>query len=275
METVLLLRSFGDFVVALYHIPVTNTSSKSYRLVASKHLEPLYQSLLPYLSPAQRAVEFKDFGIQHHILSAFTNRYFFTKENVQELKHLQEQMKGISNIVLEQDTKSWLIQLACKNKIISIHRGGNIYDSWAAYYENKNPFKTEISTPKKVLIFPDSRLKRKEITEEVLLKLETQLTGQNIQTSRAYFNNAAKGISYRNFNELLQLIEDADYIISSDSLPAHLAQLLQKPHGIIYANKINQEWVTPFAKENGTAYTFDQISNNYLKIKNTPPAACG
>jgi ADP-heptose:LPS heptosyltransferase len=118
-------------------------------------------------------------------------------------------------------------------------------------------------------------LKRKEIPEEVLVKLETQLADQNIQTSRAYFKKAAKGISYRNFTELMQLISDADYIISSDSLPAHAAQLLQKPHAILYANKINQEWVTPFAKEYGTAFTFDQISNNYFKIKGTPTAACG
>lgn len=275
METVLLLRSFGDFVVALYHIPAHQDSNKSYRLVASKHLEPLYQSLLPFLSPAQCSVEFTDLGIQHHILSGFTNRYFFTRENIRELKHLQQQMKGVSNILVEQNTRSWLIQLVCKNKISPIHHGGNIYDSWAAYYGNANLFKTEKSTLKKLLIFPDSRLKRKEIPEEVLVKLETQLADQNIQTSRAYFKKAAKGMSYRNFTELLQFISEADFIISSDSLPAHLAQFLQKQHAIIYANKINQEWVTPFAKENGTAFTFDQVSNNYFKIKGTPTAACG
>ncbi len=264
METVLLLRSFGDFVVALYHIPAHQDPNKSYRLVASKHLEPLYQSLLPFLSPAQSSVAFIDLGIQHHILSGFTNRYFFTQENIRELRNLQMQMKGVANIVLEQNIRSWWIQLACKSKISSIHQSGNIYDSWEKFYGNKTLLKTTIASPKNVLIFPDSRLQRKEITETVLMKLETQLADQNMNTSRAYFNNTAKGISYRNFTELLQLIADADYIISSDSLPAHAAQLLQKPHAIFHANKINQEWVTPFAKENGTAFTFDQV--NSIKI---------
>jgi hypothetical protein len=257
METVLLLRSYGDFVIALYHLNNTTPDQQTYKLVASKHLEQLHQALFPLLSPAQQQIVFIDFGIEKHILSGFTHRYLFTKHNLKELKILQEQMNGIDSIVLEQERRAWLIKMACKRSISTVHSSGNIYDSWATFFDHKTSLQTVKRNYKTVLIFPDSRLRRKQIPEQVLLNLEQQFAEQGIETNRAYFKNAPVGTSYQNFKELVQLIQEAAYIISSDSLPAHIAQLLQKPHTILYAKEINHEWVTPFARENNTSYIFN------------------
>lgn len=261
METVLLLRSFGDFVIALYHLAATN-SNKPCRLIASKHLEPLNQSLFPFLTPAQQSVQFLDLGIQHQLLSGFTNRYFFTKGNLQELKNLRKQIGGLGDLVLEQDKNAWLIRWACKRNFTTVHQAGNIYDSWAKFYQHKTTTKAHSIAYQSALIFPDSRLKRKVIPEKVLVKLEHQLNAAGIKTKRAYFKKGGIGNGYQNFTELVNLIAESEYVISSDSLPAHIAQLLQKPHTIIYANKMNEEWITPYARVHRTAYTFEEILND-------------
>jgi hypothetical protein len=259
MKTVLLLRSFGDFVISLYHLSDENSHHRSNQLVASRHLEPLHQSLFPFLNPAQQSVRFIDIGIKHQILACFTDRYFFSKENIQELKNLKNQIKGLGDIILEQQRKAWLIKMVCKGNFSTVHQHGNIYNSWAVYYGCSNVIAKQKVSPKKVLIFPDSRLQRKEIPEKVIVHLEERLNISGIATNRAYFNKAPTGISYQNFTELVYLIAESEYIITSDSLPAHIAQLLQKPHAILYANKINHEWVTPYVREHETAFTFDEV----------------
>ena len=52
-------------------------------------------------------------------------------------------------------------------------------------------------------------------------------------------------IGYSNFIDLVQIIKKADFIISSDSLPVHIAELYHKPHWILYNHKINTNWLTP------------------------------
>ncbi len=264
MEKILLLRSYGDFVISLYHLTNTPPDYQPYRLVASKHLEQLHLALFPFLSPAQKQIEFVDFGIKNQILSGFTHRYLLTTTNLKELKSLQRQLQGVDSIVLEQKRRAWLIKLAIKAKVSTVHKTGNIYDSWANFYQNKTALQVTKSKHQSVLIFPDSRLQRKAIPENVLMEIENQFNQQGMQVHRAYFKKAVKGIAYQNFEALVQLVHEAKYIISSDSLPAHIAQLLQKPHTILYANQINLEWVTPFAKENGSAYLFEEV--NKIKI---------
>jgi hypothetical protein len=259
METVLLLRSFGDFVISLYHLSDETSHHRSIQLVASRHLEPLHQSLFPFLTPAQQSVKFIDIGIEHQILSGFTDRYFFSKENIEELRNLKKQINGIGHLVLEQKRKAWLIKMVFMKAFSIVHKQGNIYDSWGAFYGNSTENVKHKVRPKKVLIFPDSRLRRKEIPEKVLLQLEQQLELAGIISNRAYFKTALVGSSYQNFTELVNLVAGSEFIISSDSLPAHIAQLLHKPHAILYANQINHEWITPYVREHATSFTFDEV----------------
>jgi ADP-heptose:LPS heptosyltransferase len=63
-------------------------------------------------------------------------------------------------------------------------------------------------------------------------------------------------IVYRDFNELVLLIKDCDFVISSDSVPVHIAEFLDKQHMIIYNDKVNYNWLTPFAKKYHMYTTF-------------------
>ncbi len=277
MDTILLLRSFGDFVIALYHLP----ADKPVRLVASSHLKDLYQSFYPFLNPAQQSVQFLDIGIQHNLLAAFTNRYFFSFQNLRELKelrkivldntqkneHPQEQAYS-EKLFLEQKRRAWVLKLTTGFSFGSIHQNGNVYDAWSRFYGHETPIKQATISFKKLLIFPDSRLERKVINEDVIQQIEMGVSEMGIEVIRAHFGMANHPASfYTNFSELIKLIQEADFVISSDSLPAHIAQLLQKPHAIVYASKINHEWVTPFARANGWLFTFDTIEQLANKIK--------
>lgn len=265
METVFLLRSYGDFVVSLYHLSDKPSEHKSFNLVASDHLNPLFQSLSPYITPAQQEIEFVDFGFKNQLFSGFTNRHFFSAATIKEFKELQKRIRALDNIVLEQKKRAWLFKWIYPSKVSYIQSEGNIYDAWANYYCHTKSLSENEGERKRVLIFPDSRLQRKTIPESVLQKLESQLKSWGIQPKRGYFKKPNAEISYHNFNDLVNLIANADYVISSDSLPLHIAQFLQKPHAVIYADTINEEWITPYAKKYRTAFTFEEINKQLFK----------
>ena len=74
--------------------------------------------------------------------------------------------------------------------------------------------------------------------------------GKNIQVAKF-------GDTYKNFNELIKLILQSDVVIGADSLPIHIAALLNKPHYIMYAEGLTQNFMTPFAFNQKSFGTFN------------------
>ena len=74
--------------------------------------------------------------------------------------------------------------------------------------------------------------------------------GKNIQVAKF-------GDAYNNFNELIALIMQSDLVIGADSLPIHVAALLNKPHYILYADGLTQNFMTPFAANQKSFGTFN------------------
>ena len=79
---------------------------------------------------------------------------------------------------------------------------------------------------------------------------ETTLNGKNIQVAKF-------GDAYNNFNELIALIMQSDVVIGADSLPIHIAALLNKPHYIMYGEGLTQNFITPFAANQKSFGTFN------------------
>jgi ADP-heptose:LPS heptosyltransferase len=96
-----------------------------------------------------------------------------------------------------------------------------------------------------ILIFPDARLKKREIPSSVLV----QIPGRVVRF----------GIDYTNFEELIELIQLADYVYAADSLPLHLAYLCSKPHYILYPEGGKLDFFTPDALASGSYSTFNQF----------------
>ena len=85
----------------------------------------------------------------------------------------------------------------------------------------------------------------------MIAKLINRKSHSNSVIRIARFNNSnEEELSYSNFEELIDLIKAADYIYTSDSLPAHIANFLAIPHSIIYQYKSVNRFCTPYALEN-------------------------
>jgi ADP-heptose:LPS heptosyltransferase len=71
---------------------------------------------------------------------------------------------------------------------------------------------------------------------------------------------------YNNFKELIQLIQEADFIIGADSLPIHLSQLLNKKHFILYPDEGSKAFFTPYALDNNSFGEFNNFKiTHHLK----------
>ena len=98
-----------------------------------------------------------------------------------------------------------------------------------------------------VLILPDARLPKRIIPTSILARMEGQV--------------ARFGSDYSNFEQLIDLIQAADYVVTSDSLPLHLAYLCRKPHLILYPDGGKQDFFTPDALASGSFSTFSQFDH--------------
>jgi ADP-heptose:LPS heptosyltransferase len=152
------------------------------------------------------------------------------------------------------------------------HSNNNIYESYQFFFESKlNIIDTQKHENKfSVVIFPDSRKKEKKIDQNIIDKISNACNHKIKIASfgKNKMQSESSMIAYENFIQLIQIIKDADFIISSDSLPAHLANYLNKPHWVIYNNKINNEWLTPFCVSNNTFCLSTNIEQLTETLKN-------
>ena len=272
---VLVLRSYGDYIVLLNAIKYS-TQSQSIKIIVSKHLKPLHEALHLDL-PNNYTFEFINLNIQRGLLGIFTNKYFLNFNSVKEIVTLRKYLKTkkISSLYLEQDKRIRFLKLITGTHLQAIYHNNNIYESFENFFASKNTSKLnywnkDIQEPK-IIIFPDSRKKDKKINKKTLLHLLELFSVKNIYPTIASFNqnlvlDDRKGnqISYHNFVELVALIQMADFIISSDSLPIHLSEILHKPHWTLYNQKINNNWLTPSSKHMKFYSTFDEIDSIQL-----------
>jgi len=74
MHRLFLLRAYGDFVILLQAL-LEGPKKNKYSLIASKHLQPLYQELALVIDLSSIQIQFIDFGITNTQLSLFTNKH--------------------------------------------------------------------------------------------------------------------------------------------------------------------------------------------------------
>ncbi len=254
MQRIFLLRAYGDFVIALQAIA---KSDKKIQLVASNHLAPLYHALLAAAAIPPLAIEFIALGIHHGQLNFFTNKHLFSWGTWQQLSLLKAYIKANPNKegidYIEQDLRRSVFNFIIGHDFQAVvPADANVYQSYANWLGHSASNNTFSSTDKtSILILPDARLKKKAISLAHIQRIVDSDANQNKQIKIAKFNNTNKAeLSYSNFDELITLIKHAEFIYTADSLPAHIAQLLETPHSIVYSfNGVNR-FCTPFALDN-------------------------
>jgi hypothetical protein len=238
MRRVFLLRAYGDFAIAVQALAVTDL------IVASLHLKPLYDALVSRGCISPRVIEFVDFGIRGSQLNLFTNKAFFSFDTFRQLSKIKQyiQANPSSNDFVEQSARLGLLNFFTGHSFKAIFETGEpVYAAYglpALELERKGD---------KVLILPDARLAKRVIPASIVERIDGRV--------------ARFGSDYTSFEQLIDLIQASDYVVTSDSLPLHLAYLCHKPHFILYPDGGKQDFFTPDALAAGSCSTFSQFTH--------------
>ena len=238
MRRVFLLRAYGDFAIAVQALAATDV------IVASWHLKPLYDALISRGCIAPRSIEFADFGITGSQLNLFTNRGFLSFDTFRQLAKIKKYTRANpgSGDFVEQSARLGLLNFFTGHSFKAIFEtGAPVY---AAYGLSSLGLERKGD---KVLILPDARLPKRVIPSSILSRIDGRV--------------ARFGSDYLNFEKLIDLIQASDYVVTSDSLPLHLAYLCRKPHFILYPDGGKKDFFTPDALASGSFNTFSQFSH--------------
>jgi hypothetical protein len=285
MHRLFLLRAYGDFVILLQAL-LESPQKNKYTLIASKHLQPLYQELALVIDLKSIQIEFIDFGIANTQLSLFTNKHLLSLNTFKELIEIKKFVKQNPNKegqdYIEQDKRINLFNAITGLNFNSIISTDFVYSTYSKFFENSGIERETLNynklNTKKVLLFPDTRQAKKNIPISLITKLENEIAAKGYTLEIAYFKQApdiatnnnnesalnSNKVVYANFKTLIQLIRDAELILGADSLPIHLAYLLKQPHYILYPNGYPQLFMTPYAQINKRFGTFDHYNFSFL-----------
>ena len=286
MHRLFLLRAYGDFVILLQALMQSPQKNK-YTIIASKHLQPLYDELALVIDLTSIQIQFINFDITHTQLSLFTNKHLLSLNMLNELKEIKNFVKQNPNTegtdYIEQDKRIGLFNAITGLSFNSIISKEPVYISYAKFFDIQDIKEVEVThesrednNSKKVLLFPDTRQAKKNIPSFLISKLENEIAAKGYTLEIAYFKEAptstnannssskTKQVLYSNFKTLIQYIQEAELILGADSLPIHLAYLLKKPHYILYPNGYPQLFMTPYAQINNRFGTFDHYNFSFL-----------
>ena len=238
MRRVFLLRAYGDFAIAVQALAATDV------IVASLHLKPLYDALISRGCISPRLIEFVDFGIQGSQLNLFTNKALFSSDTFRQLSKIKDYISanpGSSDFV-EQSARLGLLNLLTGHSFKAMFETGEpVYAAYALQAQGLE------KQGDKVLILPDARLAKRVIPASIVERIDGRV--------------ARFGSDYSSFEQLIDLIQASDYVVTADSLPLHLAHLCRKPHFILYPDGGKQDFFTPDALAAGSFSTFSQFTH--------------
>ena len=219
MHRLFLLRAYGDFVILLQAL-IESPQKNKYTIIASKHLQPLYEELALVINVSNIQIQFFDFGITNTQLSLFTNKHLLSFNMLNELKKIKNFVKQNPNQegqdYIEQDKRIGLFNAITGIHFNSIISTEPVYISYARFFENSG-IKKEINkeegkaeniqenklantkenkesetsnnnlNSKKVLLFPDTRQAKKNIPSSLIYKLENEIASKGYTLEIAYF----------------------------------------------------------------------------------------
>jgi hypothetical protein len=265
-----LLRAYGDFLIAV-HMASKSKARSPITLIASKHLEPFYTAL-PLTLPSHIDIRFHDFNISRQLMGCFTDRFLFHPHTITELLALRSYVRTHAmegTAYLEQKKRGFLPRLFCGYPFRFVVGGGSVYQAYADFFstpfhELENIAFDSHKQFKKLLIIPDARQDKRVISEQIIQQIRDQYAAEGIAITVARFKRADHSFSedtvlYHDFKTLVSLIKDTDLLIGSDSMPVHLAQMLEKPHCILYPQSVPPSFFTPFALKHQTYFTFEAL----------------
>jgi hypothetical protein len=269
MHRLFLLRAYGDFVILLQAL-LESPQKNKYSLIASKHLQPLYQELTLVINLSSIQIQFIDFGITNTQLSLFTNKHLLSINTLKELKQIKRFVEQNPNQegqdYIEQTTRIQAINFLTGIEFKAIIEPNVIYSNYDIFFINKTKKDYQTKQLNNILILPDARLKKRVLKMEIIESIKNYYTAKGKKINIARFKNKINVDDhiYHNFKDLIIYIQEADFIIAADSLPIHLCELFNKPHFMLFPNGHPRNFMTPYAFDNNS---FGEFSN--FKLTNS------
>ena len=264
-----LLRAYGDATIAL-HFLANSPEKNNYTIIASKHLTPLIKALGRYIDLSYLQIQFVDFGITKSQLNLFTNRHLISSNTIRQITKLKQFVKNNPNTggidYLEQNNKSGLLNLLLGHPFKAIVNK-QVYAEMGEFYKATPSISPSNNIINKILIVPDARITARRIPEDLIHYIKTKIGSDKLlqvayfDKANNHFNKQNELVSYNNFEELLELINDADFVFGSDSLPIHLCNAMQKPHYILYPKNGSSAFFTPFSIANNYYADFEKFTS--------------
>lgn len=263
MHRLFLLRAYGDFVILLQALMQSPQKNK-YTIIASKHLQPLYEELAIVIDLTSIQIQFINFGITNTQLSLFTNKHLLSLNMLNELKQIKKYLKQNPNTegqdYLEQTTRIKAINFLTGIEFKAMIEPDSIYSNYNNFFKNTTKKNYQDKEVNNILILPDARLKKRILKIELIETIKNHYTSKGKKINIARFKNKIleDDFVYNNFKDLIKYIQEADFIIAADSLPIHLSELLNKPHFMLFPNGHPRNFITPYALNNNS---FGEFSN--------------
>ena len=263
MHRLFLLRAYGDFVILLQALMQSPQKNK-YTIIASKHLQPLYEELALVIDLTSIQIQFIDFGIANTQLSLFTNKHLLSLNTFKELTQIKNFVKQNPNTeaqdYLEQTTRIKAINFLTGIEFKAMIMPNTIYSNYNNFFKNTTKKNYQDKEVKNILVLPDARSKKRVLNIDLIESIKKYYTAKVKIINIARFKNKIvdDDFVYNNFKDLINYIQEADFIIAADSLPIHLSELFNKPHFMLFPNGHPRNFITPYALNNNS---FGEFSN--------------
>ena len=247
--------SFGDFVIAhsVAH-RIENHSKTKVRLLACSHLTDLHAIL-----PTDVPVTFFESG-ENRVPAIFDLRKCGARAAVKSALSLRRRLQRVP---MQKREVLAFQSLGVRERFIAGHwtviaprmRLENVYETYSHFFAEHDIStlaapSLHVKKPRTVGIFPESRLIKKRLLAPTLSIIVDRVTQAGLE-SRVFIldgdlvrqeqQDVVVNIP-RTFQSLAYAIRSVDYVISADSLPAHLGEYFTRPVFVALADP-NEYWL--------------------------------
>ena len=270
-------QGYGDFVVTLHIFKMFDNKKSNIRILSSNSCKTLSNEL-----KVNNVVDFINIAGPNGYPSFIDIK---RQGLILGLKSLFDIRKKLSllkknRLIVFHSYQLKEILIGYGQNSIFLKGSHNIYMQYENFFKDYftiNNLSSNRKDPseKKVTIFPISQNPLKSFSNKLQHILSSQLENLGINYEFIYLHGEEIGrknvnnvkVINKTFSDLVQVIQNANLIITCDSLPAHLGEYLDK-NVFVLSKKENKYWLPPQAYKLSQYLTFDEIyENNTLPNK--------
>ena len=247
------LKGLGDFTILASFL---NKSKEIHTVIIRKGLEELAIKILDKRHRLFILNTVKDIYPIYSLRRISYKDVLIILNGANEIRKLIKELK--QQLVIDlRSLRNSIIYFGLNKKYLG--NKTSIYNSYSAILDAENYAVSFVGNEKKILVFPTGSVPSKHINSDKIINLcnKNNINIENItivvyKTHSNYVNNYKKFNFriYDNIDELLQLIDQSDGIISVDTFQLHLAVQKEKP--LIMAGNVNINFLPEYQLNSNT-----------------------